>query len=164
MSPEPITITTTYNVPPFDPEDHRKIAAEKMGVDPDALHCVETGPDEAKETQAALFSEDGTLLKGREIAYTRRTTWALRPAPQKAAEPEPPKEPDIPWPAHHGEPRGVRYRGPVTIDGKTAEHNFISTGASFVLASTPEGKAVLAQLDKEHRDHVATMGGAAAVR
>jgi hypothetical protein len=156
---EPATITTTHDSPLFDPEDHRKEAAAKLGVQPDQIHCIGAADgDGVKEISPATHSQDGTLLQPRVLEYTRVTTWEVRPQPQKQAAPPPPEEPGIAWPEHTGQHRGVRLNAPVTIDGKTEDRDFISTGASFVLANSPEGRAVVAQLDKEHKDHQATLG------
>jgi len=139
MSVEPVTITTTHDTPLFDPEDHRAPAAEQLGVDAPEIHCISTGPDAVATVKEALYSEDGTMLKDRELSYTRVSIWAVRPrAPVVAA----PPEADHPWPTLKLA-RGARWHGLVTIDGVTAERFFISDGEQLLLMSSPEGKAVL---------------------
>ncbi len=141
MSVEPVTITTTHDTPLFDPEDHRAAAAEQLGVEPMEIHCISCGPDSVETVKQALYSEDGTMLKDRVLAYKRITIWAERPrAPRVEAAPAAVEE--HPWPTLKLS-RGARWHGPVTIDGVTSERYFISDGEQLQLMSSPEGKAVL---------------------
>lgn len=158
MSTDPVTITTTHDNVLFDPDDHRKAAAEQMGLAPSVIHCVLSGPDTVKVVKPEVFSEDGTLLKHRVLSYSRVTTW--EPIPQPAQIDGPPEpEPEIyPWPTL-SLPRGARWNGPVTLDGITTEENFISDGEKLVPLDGPEGQAVLRVLAEEHETHQAAIGG-----
>lgn len=141
MSVKPVTVTTKHDTPLFDPEDHCNLAAQQMGLDPEDIRCVSAGPDSAAEVSKEIVSEDGTVLIPRKLAYTRITTWAERtraPAVEQPPEPEPET---IPWPTL-SLPRGARWHGSVTIDGVTAELNFISDGTKLVLLDSAEGKAI----------------------
>ena|SRR5437879_6490183 len=145
MSVKPVTVTTTHNTPAFDPEDHRKAAAEQMGLDPLDIHCVSAGPDSAAEVSKEIVSEDGTVLIPRKLAYTRITTWAERARAPVVEQPPEPEPETIPWPTL-SLPRGARYHGHVTIDGVTTEENFISDGDKLLLIDSDEGKAILEAL------------------
>lgn len=155
MPTDPITITTTYDTPLFDPEDHRGPAAAQLGVAPTEIHCIAAGPDDFNVQQEAeysspVFSQDGTLLKppelikARIVKYERKTTWEPRPRAKAAAEPEPVVAP----PLNHHIPtlsRGARWHG--IKDG--TEGNYISTGTDLVLIDSAEGLAVLSALHAE---------------
>lgn len=150
-----ITIDSIHDMPLFDPEDHRKTAADHMGVELTAIHCIGCGPDGFNELQPEiysepLFSDDGTLLKmaeliqPRKINYHRHTTWALKPTVTR--EPEP--EPIVAAPMSHAVPklsRGARWHG--VIDG--VEGYYMSTGTDMVLLDSAEGLGLLAQLHSE---------------
>jgi hypothetical protein len=152
----PTTIDTTHDTPLFDPEDHRKAAAEQMKVEPTAIHCIGCGPDGFNELQPEIYSEalwadDGKLLKPaeliqpRKINYHRHTTWELRPTVTR--EPEPERE--IIPPLVHAVPklsRGARWHG---IIGEV-EGNYISTGDELVPLDSAHGLTVLSALHSEH--------------
>lgn len=164
-----ITITTKHDSPLFDPLDHREQAADKLGVETDDIHCTAAGPDTFEVISEAVYSDphisqDGTLLKAAEliqervISYHRNTTWELKPVVQRDPEPEPYKEPEIPWPTLRLS-RGAKWHGAVTIAGVTGEHTFISDGVDLVLIESPEGEAVLKALEVEHAAHQAATSG-----
>lgn len=142
---EPVTITMTYDHPLFDPEDHRQIAASRLGLDPTKIHCISCGPDTATVTTPEVYSEDGTLLSPRVVSYSRITTWGPKPVAAAPPQPEAPPEPD---PVVHHIPklsRGARWNG--VLDG--VEGNYISTGDGFVLLDSADGLALLANLVSE---------------
>lgn len=160
-----ITITTTHDTPLFDPEDHRKLAAELLKADPAAIHCTVAGPDTFDVISEAaysepLFSEDGTVLRAAELLsprvvhYHRCTTWELRPTVQRDPEPEPVIAPPL---THHIPKlsRGARWHG--IIDG--VEGHYISTGKELVLLDSADGLAVISAMHREQVPHKAGTGG-----
>lgn len=156
MSVEPVTITTTYDHPLFDPEEHRKLAAEQLGLDGEEIHCIDTGPDRVDIVSPEVYSEDGTLLTQRVLAYTRITTWAERPRAVRTEEPERVEVPAL----VHNVPtlhRGARWHG--LLDGAEVEADYISTGEKLVLLESEEGAAVIKALVEEHAAHLAATGG-----
>jgi hypothetical protein len=149
---EPVTITTTHNTSNFDPESHRGTAAVQLGLDPAQIHCISGGPDEAKETEPAVHSRDGTGLKPRVVTYTRKTTWDQ--IPRLAAPPAPAPPPPVTQhvPQLH---RGARWHG--TIDG--VEDNYISTGNSMV-PTVMQSRAITPHLEvavAPSRRHIASI-------
>lgn len=144
MSTDPVTVTTTHDTPLFDPEDHRAPAAEQLGFAPDEIHCIGCGPDEFTTVQEPVYSEDGTLLKGRVVTYGRRTTWEPRPRAVRDNRESRVTAPEI---EHHIPQlsRGARWHG--IKDG--TEGNYISTGDDLVLLDSPEGLKVLSAMHAE---------------
>src|SRR5579859_315457 len=153
MSVKPVFITTFHDETSFDPETHRAPAAEQLGLDPDAIQCTATGPDDFTCTQESLYSEDGTLLKPRIVKYHRRTTWEPRPTVVRAK--EAPREP--PPPENHEQPklaRGARWHG--VVDGK--EGNYISDGDKLHHVDSAEAKTLAAVLKAEADGYQAGIG------
>ncbi len=140
MSVKPVIIKTDHDTTTFDPESHRAPAAEQLGLDPDAIHCISTGPDDftilqEEEVDPKTFA----VLKPRVVQFHRRTTWEPRPTvvrPKAAPLAEPPKENNT----QPKLPRGARWHG--TVDG--VEGNYVSDGKTLHHADTAEAKAVLA--------------------
>ena|SRR5579859_2015402 len=148
MSVKPVFITTFHDDTTFDPETHRAPAAEQLGLDPDAIHCIETGPDDFDRISDAVYSQDGTLLKEAVVKYHRRTTWEPRPTVVRAK--EAPREP--PPPENHDQPklaRGARWHG--VVDGK--EGNYISDGDKLHHVDSAEAKTLHAVLAAEHEGY-----------
>jgi len=164
MSVKPVFITTFHDDTTFDPETHRAPAAEQLGLDPDAIHCAETGPDDFNVIQEGsysdpVFSQDGTLLKSPEllqeriVKYHRRTTWEPRPTVVRAK--EAPREPQPP--ENHAQPklaRGARWHG--VVDGK--EGNYISDGDKLHHVDSAEAKTLAAVLKAEADGYQAGIG------
>lgn len=144
MSIEPVTVNSIHDTPLFDPEDHRAPAAAQLGFEPHEIHCIGCGPDEFTTVQEPLYSEDGTLLKGRVVTYQRRTTWEPRPRAKVVKEAPRVLEPEL---EHHVPQlsRGARWHG--IKDG--IEGNYISTGEELVLIDSADGLAVIAAMHAE---------------
>lgn len=152
MSVNPVTITTEHDSPLFDPEDHRKQAAEQLGLDPDAIQCIACGPDTFDRISEATYSQDGTLLKAAVIAYHRKTTWEPRPTVIRAKEVPPviPKE-------NHAQPRlprGARWHG--VVDG--VEGNYISDGAFLHHVDSDPAKALVKDMAAESGSGTVAVG------
>lgn len=153
---DPVIITTKHDIPLFDPEDHRTLAAQQICFDPDQIHCIECGPDGFETISEPLYSEDGTLLKERVMSYTRVTAWA--PKPKAVPSPEPEAALDRPDPLVHHIPklsRGARWHG--SIDG--IEGHYISTGYELVLLDSAEGLRMLSELHSEEVENRTGTGG-----